>query len=217
MKKSAPFTAVAAGFLTLTACSSGSYDPTRPDGGRAAGSAVGSWFGELLAVLHLGGDTAPTAAGTKPAAVPTAPASPFDAQAKDLSRTLTARGATVTPSGERLIVTLPADQLFAPDSYDLRATQKTNLLTLAGCLNRYPGSSVEVIGYSDAASGDATYTRKLSRQRAEAVARELTGAGVPPARIRTLGRGAENPVASDNTAEGQARNRRIEIVLRPMP
>lgn len=217
MKKSAPFTAAAAGFLTLTACSSGSYDPARPDSARAGGSVIATWFDGLLAALHLGGDSAPAA--TAQTAPPQAPlplaASPFDAQAKDLSRNLTARGATVATAGERLIVTLPADLLFAPDSYDLHPTQKTDLLPLAGCLNRYPNSTVQVTGYSDAASGDAAYTRKLSLQRAEAVARALTGAGVPAARIRTFGRGAENPVAPNDTAAGQARNRRIEIVLTP--
>ena len=73
-----------------------------------------------------------------------------------------------------------------------------------------PGPTLVVSGYS---SDTGTPARKLalSRQRAEFVARALTSAGVPRAKITMRGLGSENPIADNATKEGRVRNQRVEV------
>ncbi|MDC1202144.1 OmpA family protein, partial [Planktomarina temperata] len=64
-------------------------------------------------------------------------------------------------------------------------------------------------------TGTANYNRILSQRRANAVANILVNNGVPPARLYAVGRGENEPVASNLSATGRAQNRRVEIVIRP--
>lgn len=74
----------------------------------------------------------------------------------------------------------------------------------------HPEISFEVSGYTDSV-GSAQSNVRLSQARADAVKAYLVGKGVAASRIDTRGFGEENPVASNDTAEGRARNRRVEI------
>lgn len=74
--------------------------------------------------------------------------------------------------------------------------------------------AVQVIGHTDS-DGEATYNLGLSHQRANAVADILQAGGVPFNRLQTRGMGEEQPVASNLTPDGKARNRRVEIVVIP--
>ena len=74
------------------------------------------------------------------------------------------------------------------------------------------GRSVEIVGYTDS-QGAAAANQALSLRRAEAVAAILKESGASGS-IRTDGRGASDPVADNGTAEGRARNRRVEITVR---
>ena len=85
---------------------------------------------------------------------------------------------------------------------------------MAGSLNRYPNTTVNVVGHTDN-TGEAAYNQSLSERRAQAVASVLISAGVSPARIRSIGRGEDQPVASNLTAEGRQQNRRVEIIITP--
>jgi outer membrane protein OmpA-like peptidoglycan-associated protein len=81
-------------------------------------------------------------------------------------------------------------------------------------LTRYSGRyDLEVVGHTSRIGGH-DYNLALSRRRAEAVARVLVESGIPASRIRTRGAGYDQPVASDRTEQGQARNRRVEILIR---
>ena len=71
---------------------------------------------------------------------------------------------------------------------------------------------IEIIGYSDNV-GDPKYNLKLSKQRAEAVYNEFLSIGIEENRMNYSGKGAENPVADNNTEEGRQKNRRVEIVI----
>jgi outer membrane protein OmpA-like peptidoglycan-associated protein len=63
--------------------------------------------------------------------------------------------------------------------------------------------------------GDASYNYDLSQRRANAVTDALISNGVAATRLQSLGRGEDQPVASNLTAEGRAQNRRVEIVILP--
>lgn len=71
--------------------------------------------------------------------------------------------------------------------------------------------SVEIRGYTDA-SGNPNYNLALSQRRADAVRQYLIERGVPEERLRAIGFGEKNPIASNDTAEGQGKNRRVEFV-----
>jgi len=120
----------------------------------------------------------------------------------------------VTNTGSQLVVTLPQDILFAVDSTSVSAGAQASLQTVAASLGRYPNTTVNVIGHTDN-TGEAAYNADLSQRRAQAVASVLINAGVAPARIRSIGRGEDAPVASNQTPEGRAQNRRVEIVITP--
>ena len=75
-----------------------------------------------------------------------------------------------------------------------------------------PGVKVEVIGHTDNV-GDPVVNGTLSLARAIAVRDYLMGVGIEPTRIRAYGNGDTEPVADNNTAEGRAANRRIELLI----
>ena len=73
---------------------------------------------------------------------------------------------------------------------------------------------VSVEGFTDSRGAD-DMNLKLSQDRANAVKDYLVSQGVKPEKVRAMGRGEANPVASNDTPEGRANNRRVEIVVQP--
>ncbi|MDB0018080.1 OmpA family protein [Planktomarina temperata] len=138
----------------------------------------------------------------------------LDEQAADLRRDLNNNQVNVTNTGSELIVTMPQDILFALDSAAVRSDLRRDLGVVAGNLQAYPNSTISIEGHTDN-TGTANYNRILSQRRANAVADILVNNGVPPARLYAVGRGENEPVASNLTATGRAQNRRVEIVIRP--
>ncbi|MDA8769998.1 OmpA family protein [Planktomarina temperata] len=138
----------------------------------------------------------------------------LDEQAADLRRNLNNNQVNVTNTGSELIVTMPQDILFALDSAAVRSDLRRDLGVVAGNLQAYPNSTISIEGHTDN-TGTANYNRILSQRRANAVADILVNNGVPPARLYAVGRGENEPVASNLSATGRAQNRRVEIVIRP--
>jgi outer membrane protein OmpA-like peptidoglycan-associated protein len=138
----------------------------------------------------------------------------LDEQAADLRRDLNNNQVNVTNTGSELIVTMPQDILFALDSAAVRSDLRRDLGVVAGNLQAYPNSTISIEGHTDN-TGTANYNRILSQRRANAVADILVNNGVPPARLYAVGRGENEPVASNLSAIGRAQNRRVEIVIRP--
>ena len=100
---------------------------------------------------------------------------------------------------------------FYTNSDRLTSEAKTILNRVAEDLNRYPSVRVIIVGHTDN-RGSAAYNKDLSLRRAKAVARYLVGKGVDPERMRYAGKGEEEPVASNATEEGRAKNRRVEFI-----
>jgi outer membrane protein OmpA-like peptidoglycan-associated protein len=109
------------------------------------------------------------------------------------------------------VVTLPGSS-FDPGKAALRGTARVALGKLAGILLMLPEHSVRIEGYTDSA-GNAAANRKLSEDRARNIAGLLRDEGIPDERIAFEGYGADNPVASNKTADGRALNRRVEIIV----
>ena len=107
-------------------------------------------------------------------------------------------------------VTLAADVLFDFDKAVLKPEGKAKLDDLA---NKIRGINLEVviaIGHTDSIGSDA-YNQKLSVRRAESVKSYLVSKGVEPNRIYTEGKGEKQPVASNKSKDGRAKNRRVEL------
>lgn len=121
---------------------------------------------------------------------------------------------TVTNMGDYLLVNLPQDLLFATDSAELRPDLVRDLSAVAASLNKYKDSTVEVIGHTDNAGTNA-YNLDLSQRRASTVASSLITYGVAASRVRAIGKGEDQPIATNLTPEGMALNRRVEIIIRP--
>ncbi len=138
----------------------------------------------------------------------------LDKQEADLRRDLGNKNVTVQNTGDRLIVTLPQDILFGTDSFAVRTDLRSDLNAVAGNLQAYPNSTIQIVGHTDS-DGDAAYNQQLSERRANSVADVLLDAGIPFSRIQTFGRGESQPVASNLDPAGKARNRRVEIVILP--
>ncbi len=138
----------------------------------------------------------------------------LDKQAAELRQQLANDGITIVNAGDRLIVTVPNDITFDTDSATVRPALRADLVRVGQNLVNYPNSNVQIIGHTDS-DGEASYNQGLSERRANAVADVLQANGVNYSRIVTIGRGENNPVASNLTPEGKSQNRRVEIVIVP--
>lgn len=188
---------------------SGEYDRTR------TGLLTGAIAGGLVGVATGSGNRTPEAllgAGLG-AMAGGAIGQHLDRQAEELRGSL-GSDVNVVNTGNEIVVTMPQDILFETDSAALRSDLRADLATIAGSLQRYPDTIVQVVGHTDS-TGTAGYNQRLSERRADAVAGVLISNGVPGRRIIARGAGQTQPVASNNTEVGRAQNRRVEITIRP--
>jgi outer membrane protein OmpA-like peptidoglycan-associated protein len=141
----------------------------------------------------------------------------MDKQIKELKETTEGSGVEVTqtPDGDSILVNLPDGVTFAVDSTEISPGFRTTLDQISNSLVQYPNSLIDVMGHTDSTGSDA-YNEDLSKRRADAVAGYLTMRGVSRARIETIGYGERYPIADNATAEGRARNRRVEIRITPI-
>lgn len=138
----------------------------------------------------------------------------LDKQAAELQRDMNNNDVIIQNTGDRLIVTLPQDILFAVDSTHITPSLRSDLSVLAQSLINYPNSTIQIIGHTDN-TGSADYNQSLSTERALAVSSILQQNGVPQFRIQSTGRGESQPIASNLTPEGRAQNRRVDVVILP--
>ena len=107
-------------------------------------------------------------------------------------------------------VTFAADAFFDFNKAILKPEAKAKLDDLTGKLKGITLEVIIAVGHTDAIGGDP-YNQKLSVKRAESVKAYLVTKGIEPNRIYTEGKGKKQPVADNKTAEGRAKNRRVEI------
>jgi outer membrane protein OmpA-like peptidoglycan-associated protein len=115
--------------------------------------------------------------------------------------------------GENLVVTL-SGVLFDTGGHNLSPEAKKRLDVVAHALKDNPNRAVTISGYTDN-QGRSETNRALSQKRADAVKAYLEKQGIPASRLVSEGRGDASPVASNDTDEGRADNRRVEITMHP--
>jgi outer membrane protein OmpA-like peptidoglycan-associated protein len=114
-------------------------------------------------------------------------------------------------SARGLIVNM-SDVLFDTGKYSLRPGAREKLAKVAGIILGHPGLRLEVEGHTDSVGGDE-YNQRLSEQRASSVRDYLTQQGIAMNSLSAKGFGKTQPVASNDTAAGRQRNRRVELVV----
>jgi outer membrane protein OmpA-like peptidoglycan-associated protein len=110
-----------------------------------------------------------------------------------------------------LIVNM-SDVLFDTGSSTLRAAAREKLAKISGIVLAHPGLSLQVEGYTDSVGGDQM-NQQLSERRADSVRDFLIAQGVAGSSITAKGFGKADPVASNDTAEGRQKNRRVQLVV----
>lgn len=139
----------------------------------------------------------------------------MDLQTKELRKKMAGTGVEVKRVGDDVIVSMPGDLTFATDSADIESRFYTVLDNVATVLNTYPATYIDIVGHADAQGSDE-YNMALSERRANAAAGYLVSHQVKAERVYVAGMGEAQPIATNETAEGRAKNRRVEIRLRPM-
>ncbi len=113
-----------------------------------------------------------------------------------------------------VVITLSGSVLFASGKYTLLPIAQNKLDDVAKALQDQGFKAIVVEGYTDS-RGSAEKNKQLSFDRADAVRQYLISRGIPAEKIRAVGLGEEQPVATNATPEGRAENRRVELVVTP--
>lgn len=138
----------------------------------------------------------------------------MDRQQRALEAELSGTGVGVARQGDTLVLRMPSDVTFATNQSSIDSRFLPVLADVARVLNEYDRSMVDVIGHTDASGGDAI-NQPLSERRASSVAAYLIQQGVIRERLYVAGNSSRNPIADNSTVDGKAKNRRVEILIRP--
>lgn len=139
----------------------------------------------------------------------------MDVQEAKLRQRMQGTGVTVTRVGDNITLNMPSNITFALNSSDLNAQFFSALDGVSMVLKEYDKTVIEVAGHTDS-SGSDQYNLQLSQRRAQAVANYLSSHGVMTPRLITVGAGEAHPIASNDTEQGRAANRRVELTIVPV-
>lgn len=202
---------VALSTTVLAACQQGATYQQNPNTykGAAAGAALGGLAGSMESSEHA-------AAGAALGALAGGAIGQYmDRQEQAMRQQMQGTGVQVQRQGNDILLNMPNSITFAVDSSTVRPEFNGTLSNLAGVLNQYPQTKIDVIGHTDN-TGTTAYNQNLSEQRAQSVANKLRDNGVASSRLYVLGRGESQPIASNSTESGRAQNRRVEVKISPI-
>lgn len=199
-------TAIVAASILLGGCKSMNKTQKGAVIGTAGGAAVGAVIGKAAGNTALGAIIGATVGGVGGALI----GKKMDKQAKEIENRVP--GAKVERVGEGIVVEFSEKILFGYDRSDLSASAEGNLDKLVSVLKEYPDTNIEVQGHTDSKGSDS-YNQGLSQRRASAVATYLRNRGVSSSRITTKGYGESAPVATNDTDDGRAQNRRVNFLI----
>ena len=136
----------------------------------------------------------------------------MDKQAQKIEQVLPGAEVVRTEEGINLILDEKSNVTFEYNKSSLTSTAKENLDKLIQVFKEFPDTNLLIVGYTDNV-GSQAYNLPLSEQRAKAVKDYLVANGIAASRLTSIGKGIEEPIASNDTAEGRAKNRRVEIAI----
>lgn len=191
---------------TSLSCSSMSNTKKGAIGGAAAGGAIGGIIGHQSGNTAVGAIIGAAVGGAAGAYI----GNYMDKQAAEMEKDL--EGARIERVGEGIKITFASGLLFDVNKAELKQASRTNLTNLAEILNKYPDTEILIEGHADA-TGTEEWNLELSKLRAESVSGYLAGQQVATNRFTTMGYGEAQPIATNETTEGRAANRRVEVAI----
>ncbi|MFO8146968.1 MAG: OmpA family protein [Bacteroidota bacterium] len=195
-----------------------SCDATRNASNKQKGTVIGAGSGAVIGGV-IGNNTGDgnTALGAIIGGVVGGAAGAYignrmDKQAQKIEQEIP--GAEVERVGEGINVTLDEQSgiYFDSEKFNINSKSQETLDKLAGIFKEYPDTNILVEGHTDSSGSDA-YNLTLSKNRAQAVTNYLVTKGVPKNRFDTRWYGESQPKYDNTTAEGRAKNRRVELAI----
>lgn len=149
------------------------------------------------------------------AVTPESVGSYMDQQEATLREHLAGTGVSVKRVGETIVLSMPGSATFASGSSKVDSQFVPVLDSVAVVLDEFNKTYVDIIGHTDS-KGSKEYNQRLSEERARSVARYFESRSVIVERVSADGMGEADPIATNDTREGRAMNRRLEIKLKPI-
>lgn len=141
----------------------------------------------------------------------------MERQKREMEQATQGTGVSVSQTQDnQLKLDIPSDISFDVGRSDIKGNFAPVLDRFAASLRANQSTDVRIVGHTDNTGSDAI-NNPLSVDRANSTRNYLTARGVSGARIQTEGQGSYQPIASNNTAEGRSRNRRVEIFVGERP
>lgn len=206
-------TALALGSLLLVGCAS----TGNPDTAKTrSGAAIGAGIGAVIGLLSKGDKFDNAAIGAAIGGLGGAAIGNYqDQQERKLRAQLADSGVEVQRVGNNITLDMPGGVTFATNSADINANFYSVLDQVAATLGEFNQTVIEVAGHTDS-TGSRAYNMTLSERRAGSVVSYLSGRGIARERMIAVGAGPDHPVDTNETAEGRAQNRRVEITIVPV-
>ena len=178
-------------------------------GGAAVGAGIGALIGKGKGAA-IGGAIGAVAGGVAGTLI----GKHMQKKADELAAIQGASVSTVTDNNgfTGIQVTFDEGILFDTGKYALKTPAKNALTRFATSLKNDPNTNVQIFGHTDN-TGSRAVNEKLSKQRADAVLNYLQNNGVASSRMESYGLAYDYPVASNDTKEGRAQNRRVEVYI----
>lgn len=205
--------------LTLGACTTNdAYTDEKEVSGSTIGAVSGAVAGAVLGNQVKGSKNARQNARLAGAAIGAAVGGGIgnymDKQEAELRQELKGTGVSVSRKGDMVVLNMPGNVTFDTARSQIQGNFEPVLQNVARVINKFDNTNVEIAGHTDN-RGSIQTNQVLSQQRSEAVAGFLRGQGVNAKRLNTVAYGPSQPVADNQTEEGRAANRRVEITLTP--
>jgi outer membrane protein OmpA-like peptidoglycan-associated protein len=201
----------------LTACATVQQTATSPDYHKTrAGAGIGAAAGAVVGLLTRGDKFQNALIGAAIGGLAGGAIGNYqDRQEQALRASTAGSGVAVVRDGDNITLNMPGGITFATNSADLNADLYPVLDKVSATMAQYDQTMVEVAGHTDS-TGGADYNQALSERRARSVAAYLGSRGVRQARLIVVGDGEQHPVASNDTPQGRAQNRRVELTIVPV-
>jgi outer membrane protein OmpA-like peptidoglycan-associated protein len=216
MRQKTPLVIAVAAAVALAGCAATEDFATNPEKQKTRqGAAIGAAGGAAVGLLVGGGWKGALIGAGVGALAGGAVGNYQDKQEAKLRQQMAGTGVEVVRKGDNITLDIPGNVTFAFDSAKLNPQFNPVLDKVAQTLTEFNQTVIQVAGHTDV-TGSHAYNMNLSEQRALSVKSYLAGRGVPAQRMHTVGAGPDYPVASNDTPDGRAQNRRVEITIVPV-
>ncbi|WP_310448095.1 OmpA family protein [Thiobacillus sp.] len=207
--------AIAVGLSGLSGCA----NMTETQKTTGTGAAIGAAAGAIIGVATAGGNKGKSAATGAAIGAAVGAGGGYlwskhmEEQKVAMEQATQGTGVSVSQTADnQLKLDIPSDVSFDTNRYEIKSNLRPILDRFATTLNQNPVTTVSIIGHTDSTGTDAI-NNPLSVNRAASTRDYLVARGVAASRIAIDGRGSREPIADNNSAEGRAKNRRVEIFV----